>query len=362
MFGKNPNMHNPRLALLFLFLPAFNLMAQELNIAKMDSLFNNLEAGHKAMGSVLITKNNSIIYKKSIGHAFFNNKGGKALSTDIRYRTGSITKMFTAVLIFQLIEGKKLSLDTKLSAYFKQFPFADSITIAHLLSHRSGLYNYTTDWDSFRFKSTSRDSLLSIIAKGKTEFTPGTKTSYSNSNYILLGYIIERITGNSFDKVLKKKIVSRLKLKDTYYGGKIDTASGEAFSYNYESGEWKKQPETDISAAGGAGGIISTTSDLTKFIKGLFALKLVNRSSLDQMVTIKDGVGMGVEKLPFFNELLYGHSGQIDYFQSWLLHFPKHNLTITYLSNGFGGVPINNILSGILFITFNREYAVPSFR
>ena len=356
-------MHNKAIVFLIWILtslqPAFT---QIFNKVKMDSLFDGLSAYNKSMGSVLITRNDSVVYNRSIGYGIFSDSEKTLLNEKNRYRIGSITKTFTAIIIFQLIEEHKLALSTPLSAYFPQIPHSDKITIANLLNHRSGLYNYTTDWDSWRYKHQTHEQILKILINKKPDFEPDTKTAYSNSNYLLLGYIIEKICKTPYADAVKKGITSKISLADTYYGGKINPGNKEVYSYQLEQGTWKQQPETDMSAAGGAGALVSTPMDLSKFISTLFSGRLISDNSLHQMLTVKDGEGFGIEQLPFYDKTVYGHSGMIDLFQSWLLYFPKEKVSVVYTSNGYGGLGINDILKGILHIYFDKVYTIPNFK
>lgn len=343
----------------FCFQQAF---AQNFNKEKLDSLFDGLSTYNKSMGTVLVVRNDTLVYNRSIGYGVFSDAKKELLSEKSRFRIGSITKMFTAVMIFQLIEEHKLALSTPLSIYFPQIPSSAKITIANLLSHRSGLYNYTNDWDSWRFNPQTHEQMLRIITSKKVDFEPDTKTAYSSSNYLLLGYIIEKICKNTYAEAVKKRITSKIALRDTYYGGKINVHNKEVYSYQWVQGTWKQQSETDISAADGAGAMVSSSSDLTKFISALFSGILINDNSLQQMLTIKDGEGLGIEQLPFYDKLVYGHSGMIDLFQSWLLYFPQEKVSIVYTSNGYGGFGMNDILKGILHIYFDKSYTIPNFK
>ena len=356
-------MQKNALALLLWTLSGFHqAFAQNFNKEKLDRFFDGLSTYNKAMGTVLIVRNDTLDYNRSIGYGVFSDAKKELLSETSRFRIGSITKMFTAVMIFQLIEEHKLALSTPLSVYFPQIPNSAKITIGNLLSHRSGLYNYTNDWDSWRFNPQTHDQILRIITNKKVDFEPDTKTAYSSSNYLLLGYIIEKICKSTYGEAVKKRITSKIGLRDTYYGGKVNVDNKEVHSYQWVQETWKQQAETDISAADGAGAIVSTPSDLTKFIIVLFSHKLINDTSLHQMLTIKEGQGLGIEQLPFYDKLVYGHSGMIDLFQSWLLYFPREKVSIVYTSNGYGGFGINDILKGILHIYFDKSYTIPNFK
>jgi D-alanyl-D-alanine carboxypeptidase len=336
--------------------------AQNFNKNKLDSLFDGLSTYNKSMGTVVIVRNDTVIYNRSIGFGVFSDTQRELLSEKSKFRIGSITKMFTAVMIFQLVEERRLALTTPLSVYFPQIPNSTKITIGNLLSHRSGLYSYTNDWDSFRFTPHTQEQMLRIIADKKLDFEPDTKTAYSNSNYLLLGYIVENICKSSYAEAVKKRITSKIGLMDTYYGGKINPGKQEVYSYNWVKKTWIQIPETDMSVAGGTGAMVSTARDLSKFIVALFSHKLINDTSLQQMLTIKDGEGLGIEQFALNDELIYGHSGMIDLFQSCLLYIPKEKVVVVYTSNGHGGLRVIDIITGIIDIYFNTAYSIPNFK
>jgi D-alanyl-D-alanine carboxypeptidase len=332
-----------------------------INTVKLDSLFDTLEENNKAMGSFSVSKNGKTIYTKEIGFLNFEEK--KKTDEQTKFRIGSVTKMFTATLILQLIEEKKLALDTKLEKYFPDFPNANKITIEHLLNHRSGIFNLTNDTNfiSWMLFPKTEVEILSIMSSYKSVFEPGSKYQYSNSNYILLGYIIERIEARPYATVLKEKIAGKIGLKNTMYGGKIDPKKNEAFSYYIDKGSWQRDGESDMSIPHGAGAVISTPSDLTKFIEALFDGKLISDSSLARMKNIKEGYGYGMLSFPFFDKKTFGHDGLIDGFNSVLIHFPADSVTFCYLSNG-EVFPVNEIMIAAMEIYFDMNYKIPSFQ
>jgi D-alanyl-D-alanine carboxypeptidase len=334
---------------------------QNINRPKLDSLFNILGEKNKAMGSVAISKNGVVIYSKAIGYSLISEKEKKASSVNTKYRIGSISKMFTATMIFQLIEEGKLTLATTLDKYFAGIPNAKIITVGNLLSHRSGLHNITDDPEYMTYMTKPKNQLemIDIISKYKVDFQPDEKTAYSNTNFILLGYIVEKITGQTYPQNLEKRITSKIGLKNTYYGKKTSVAENEALSYKFD-GSWKLEPETDMSIPGGAGAIVSTPADLTKFIESLFGLKLVSEKSLSRMKTITNGMGMGMFQIPFYTKKGYGHNGGIDGFGSNVAYFPEDSLSIAYCTNGMV-YPMNSILIGVLSIYFNMDYKIPAF-
>jgi CubicO group peptidase (beta-lactamase class C family) len=302
-----------------------------------------------------------VVYAKAIGDRLITADKKIDATPDTRSRIGSISKMFTGVMIFQLIEEKKLTLDTKLARYFPSVPNAGKITIAQMLGHRSGIHNFTDDDNYLQWNTQSKTEkqMLEIVSGHPSEFEPGSKAEYSNSNYLLLGYIIEKITGQSYAANLGKRIVSKLGLKNTAVGGKTKPEKNESFSYQF-AGNWEQESETDMSVPGGAGSLVSTASDLTRFAQALFSKKLISAASLSQMKDIKDGYGMAMFRFPFYEKSGYGHTGGIDGFSSILCYFPADSVGVAYISNG-GTYPINDILIGVLSIYYKKPYTIPDF-
>lgn len=335
--------------------------SQNLNKLKLDSLLNILAEKNKAMGSLTISKNGTVLYSRAIGFSIISEKEITFATEKTKYRIGSISKLFTATMIFQIIEEGKLTLTTTLDKFFPKLPNANKITISNLLNHRSGLHNFTADPDYITWltQTKTQDEMLAIISKSTVDFQPNEIAAYSNSNYVVLGYIIEKISNRSYSKNLEERITSKIGLSNTYFGSKTNTYNNESFSYHFV-GIWKQKPETDMSIPGGAGSIISTPSDLTKFIEALFSLKLISKNSLIQMKTITDGYGMGMFQIPFYTKKAYGHNGVIDGFASNLAYFPEDSLAVAYCTNG-QIYPLNNILIGVLSICFNKEYSIPTF-
>jgi D-alanyl-D-alanine carboxypeptidase len=342
------------------FLDAFG---QKLNAQKLDSLFVALSTNNKAMGSMAISKNGKLLYARAIGFEIINEKD-KITSTDkTKYRIGSITKTFTTVLIFQLIEEGKLSLTTTIDKYFPSVPNAKTITITNLLNHRSGIHNFTNDPEylTWMTKPKTKDEMIAIISKLPSEFQPDSKAEYSNSNFVLLGFIIEKLRMKPYSEVLTEWITKKIGLTETSYGTAADVKRNESYSYKWMNGKWNQEPETDMSIPHGAGAIVATPSDLTKFIEALFGGKLVKPESLLKMKTMTDNYGMGLFQIPFWSRKGFGHNGGIDGFASNVAYFPEDSLAIAYCTNG-QVYSMNDILIGALDIYFNLPYKIPTFK
>jgi CubicO group peptidase (beta-lactamase class C family) len=344
--------------LLTLVLPAV-LYAQTLDKAKLDQLFDRLLEKNKGMGSLILARDGNVLYSRSFGFSQISGNEKKPLTAETKHRIASITKTFTAVMIFQLVEEKKLKLTDTLDKFFPQIPNAARITIAQMLAHRSGIHNIDPD-GAWGKQPRTRDEVVARIAQGQPDFEPDSHHKYSNAGYILLGYIVEKVGGKPYQAALKERIASRIGLKDTYLGtGNTDPGRNEALSYRYIGG-WREAAELDFSIVAGAGGIVSTPADMTKFIQALFDLKLVSEDSLRQMTTIRDGEGMGIEPYTFAGKTLYGHSGGSSSSGALLAYWPEEKLALAYVTNA-KIYPVRNIVSGVFDIYSNRPFQIPAF-
>lgn len=334
--------------------------AQKMNVAKLDSLFQILEAKNKFMGSIAVSQNGTLLYSKSIGmDDIESNKKASDLS---KYRVGSISKMFTSALIFKAIEEKKLSLNHTIETFFPTIENANKITIGNLLNHRSGIYNFTNapEYITYNTQPKSEKEMIEIITKGKSVFEPNSKADYSNSNYVLLSYILEKTYKKPFKIILNDKIAKTLGLRNTYVGSKINIQNNESNSYSF-SEKWIKEPETDMTIPMGAGAVVSNPQDLTLFIEKLFANAIISESSLKQMTALQDNYGMGIFQYPFYQNKSYGHTGGIDEFRSSLAYFPDDKLAVALTSNG-RTYDNNDILIATLNSYYDKPFTIPTFK
>lgn len=317
---------------------------------EVDELLAVYEKNVQFMGSVEVSRKGKTIYSKTIGYSDI--ESNRRADSTTRYRIGSVSKMFTAALIFKAIEENKLSLNETIEGYFMSIKNADKITIANLLQHRSGIHDYTRDENFMEYRTyyKSSEQLLSLLSNYESDFTPNTKGDYSNSNYFLLARILEKKYDKSFEKILREKIVQPLGLDDTYCGKGINLANNESNSYDF-SEKRTKFVETDMSLAFGSGSIVSTSKDVNTFMTALFTGQLLTKESLAFMTTIKDNYGMGLFRYEFNDQKGFGHRGQLDAFRSTSIYFPKEDLAFTLISNG-SKIDINDLYMKILRLYF----------
>lgn len=334
-----------------------NLQAQ-LQQQRCDSLMQQLDDYQQAMISVCLRKNNVPLYNRSIGWA--NMEAGIKSDSLTLYGIGSVSKMFTAVMIYQLFEEKKLHPNTTLNHYFPQLRHADKISIAQLLNHSSGIHNFTDDsvyW-SFYDQVQTNKSYIAYLNTLPSDFEPGSKNEYSNTNYVLLSMIIEFAGKAPYEKQLTERICNRLALKHTYYGKWSEGKTPETQSYKWNA-QWVVEKRTHPSVPRGAGAITSTPNDLCVFIEGLMQGKLLNKASLQQMLTLTAGYGNGIFQIPFYSMKGWGHTGSIDGFESTLTYFEKEKLSMCILGNAYR-YSMNDIAIGLLSIWLNRPYTIPN--
>jgi CubicO group peptidase (beta-lactamase class C family) len=346
------------LILIAFLISTFSVVSQDVKNQKIDSILTSLESNNTVMGSMFITKNNEDVYSRSIGFSSLEDKIKSSEKT--KYRIGSITKMYTATMIFQLVDDSKLNLDQHLSDFFPKIKNAGNITIGNLLSHRSGIYNLTRSDDFNPYKMQLKREMLAKIEKSEPDSEPNIKTEYSNTNFILLGYILEEIYNQPYSEILKSQIADILDLNNTYYGDFINTKNNEALSYTFNE-KWKKSNETHMSLPHGAGAIVSTPQEVTIFMNGLMEGKLISAKSLEQMKVITDGIGYGIGQFSMYDRSIYGHSGGIDGFTSLVIYEPREKVTIAFTSNG-SQLGLRNIviegLDSFMDIPFEKTEAI----
>ena len=333
--------------------------SQTFDKKKLDTYFQVLEKNNKFMGSVALSKNGELIYTKSIGYADLEHKIKATEKT--KYRIGSITKSFTSVLIFKAIEKKKLDLNETIDTWFPTITNSNKITIKHLLTHRSGIHNFTNNANYLQWNTQSKTEMemIEIIQKGGSDFKPNSRAMYSNSNFVLLTFILEKTFNMSYSDLVQNQIIKPLHLANTFVFGKINPKNNEAKSYHY-FGSWKKEAETDFSVPLGAGAITSTPTDLIKFANALFEGQLLTPESLKIMKTIKEGYGSGLFQVPFYSRIGYGRTGGIDGFRSVYSYFEDDKISYALTSNGTN-MNNNDISIAVLSAVFNKSYQIPVY-
>src|SRR5690606_24586739 len=176
-------------------------IAQDFDKAKLDNYFDALEANNKFMGSVAVSQKDRTVYTRSVG--FSDVENNVKANENSKYRIGSISKTFTSVLVWKAIEEKNIDIKQTIETFFPSIPNGGKITIKDLLSHRSGIHNFTNEEDylTWNTQAKSEKEMVEIIAKNGSDFEPGSTAEYSNSNFVLLNYILEKTFNKSYDEL-----------------------------------------------------------------------------------------------------------------------------------------------------------------
>ncbi|WP_160070014.1 serine hydrolase domain-containing protein [Sphingobacterium bovisgrunnientis] len=320
--------------IIFYFNFSHSSLAQEEKKERLTNYLNTLFTNKKVMGSVAISRNDSIIYSKAIGYA--NVEKNKLNDNNTAFRIGSLTKTYTAVLVMKAIEEKKIKLDDKLNLYYPQIKKSDNITIEMLLNHRSGLYNFTEKEEENTWSQTfhTEEEIINFFKNENNYFEPGTDYAYSNTNYVLLGFILQRLYNKSYNEILQQKICQPLNLQHTYFKNEIDETLNEAVSYNIQD-EFIQNSSCNYAAHFASGGIFSSAIEVNQFIAALFNNKIISSESLSLMLPKEKGsYGFGIERTAFNSpEEGYKHGGRVENYFAEYWYFPKEKIGVVSLAN-----------------------------
>lgn len=363
--------HNSRLVLLFgcvCLLFAFLGAAQNVPLEqKLDAYLTAYHDTNKFNGAALVARDGEVILEKGYGMANF--EWQIANDPDTRFRLGSVTKQFTAMLVLQLVQEGKLSLDTPVSDVLPAYR-RDSgavITVHHLLRHTSGLPNYTSE-PGMMFVSLNRESVAEFVANHCSrdlEFAPGSRMAYSNSGYYLLGAMIEALAGKPYAQVLRERILTPLGMADTCMESAGSVVPRRAYGYAYGLDGLRRAPALDVSMAYAAGGMVSTVKDLLLWDRALYQDTLLADSLKEKMFTpgLNDyGYGWTIAQIakPGGRETrkVVMHGGGINGFTS-LIARQLQDRCLVVLLNNTGGAPLRDIAQGIQAILDGQEAQMP---
>jgi len=301
-----------------------------------DNLLNGYVKADRFSGAVLVAQDGKPILRDGFGLA--NREWGIPVSPDTEFRLGSLTKQFTATAILQLAEQGKLTLDDPVRKYYAAAPKAwAGITIAHLLSHRSGIPSYTGIPGYFDGPSrldTSPEQLVALTRDKPLEFPPGSKFAYDNSGYILLGVVIEKVSGQSYASYLHDHIFKPLGMDHTGYDVSTDILPHRAGGYSKDKNGWHNATYLSMTVPYAAGSLYSTVDDLLMWDQALYAARPLRPASLTMMFTDHgDHYGAGYVIETQEGRRVWWHNGAINGFHTYLARYPDQHLTVIVLSN-----------------------------
>lgn len=311
------------------------------NLARMEQVIQSFVADKQFMGATLVARENDVLLDK--GYGFANLEWNIPNSPTTKFRLGSITKQFTAAAILLLEERGKLSVDDPVKKYMPDAPATwDKITIFHLLTHTSGIPNFTgfPDYAKLQGLSATPEELVARFRDKPLDFQPGEKWSYSNSGYVLLGYLIEKISGESYAHFVQENIFQPLGMVNSGYDSNSAITQNRASGYTHDQNGIVNAGYINMTIPLSAGGLYSTTEDLLRWEQGLFGGKLLSPASLKRMTTpFKGDYGFGLVIRSVNGHEEIRHAGGIEGFNTMLAYYPEDKLTVIVLANMNGSAP-----------------------
>jgi CubicO group peptidase (beta-lactamase class C family) len=315
-------------------------LAQD-NLPRMEEVVQSYVANKQFMGSVLVARGETILLDK--GYGFANLEWNIPNSPTIKFRLGSVTKQFTAASILLLEERGKLKVEDPVKKYMPDAPPAwDQVTIFNLLTHTSGIPSFTgfSDYASTEAIATTPEKLVARFRDKPLEFEPGEKWNYSNSGYVLLGYLIEKISGQDYKTFVQENIFNPLGMKDSGYDSNSAIISRRASGYTPGANGPVNTGFIHMSIPFSAGALYSTAEDLLRWEQGLFGGKVLSAASLQKMTTpFKNDYACGLGVKMVKGHQLIEHGGGIEGFNTQLSYYPDDKLTVAVLGNLNGSAP-----------------------
>ena len=334
------------------------------DVARMEQAIDLRVSTGQFMGTVLVAESGKFLINKGYGSANLEWKVPNSPST--KFRLGSVTKQFTAACILLLEERGKLKIEDPVKTYLPDAPAAwDQITIFNLLTHTSGIPNFTElpEFRGTETKPTTPEELVARFRDKPLDFAPGTSWHYSNSGYVLLGYLLEKISGQPYSKFLQDNIFTPLGMKDSGYDSNTEVIPRHAVGYAPGPGGPVVAGYIDMSIPFSAGGLYSTTGDLLRWEQALYGGKVLTAASLRKMTTPfreNYALGLGVRKTAS-GDRIFSHSGGLEGFNTWVGYLPGKDVAVIVLANLNGNAP-DNIASDLTKILDGEKATLISDR
>jgi CubicO group peptidase (beta-lactamase class C family) len=353
-----------KILLSIVILLIFNCSFAQNDAARIDTLLNAYQQLGRFNGSALVAKNGTVLLNKGYGYR----DAEKRILNDEHsiFQLGSVTKQFTSAVILKLQAEHKLSVSDKLSKYFPEFPRGDSITIKELLTHTSGIYNYTNDASFMQNEITkpkTREQMMALFENKPLDFSPGTSWSYSNSGYSMLGYIIEKVTKASYEQAVRNFIFSPLKMTKSGFDFTDLKSSDKTTGYFVlNAHDTARSPIVDSTISFSAGAIYSTTGDLYHWSQALENNTILSASQQNEAYTpVKNNYGYGWVIDSIDGERRVSHNGGIPGYITTISRVPADGVTIILLSNA-SNETIGVISNSIYAILYHKNYELPKER
>lgn len=296
------------------------------------------------MGAVLVARGNDVLLSRGYGSA--NLEWNIPHTPATKFRLGSVTKQFTAAGILLLEERGQLSVSDPIKKYIPDAPAAwDAITLHHLLSHTSGIPNLTNgqqfpEYETTKTLATTPAKTMARFRDRPLDFPVGERFSYSNSGYIVLGAVIEKVSGMPYARFVQENLFTPLGMKDTGYDTADAVIPRRAAGYERGKDGVTNAPFISMTIPFAAGGLYSTTEDLLQWEQALVAGKVIKPETFAKMTTEnKGGYAYGLTVRPMGKHRSFAHGGGIEGFNTFLAYFPDEKITVIVLSNLSGNAP-----------------------
>jgi CubicO group peptidase (beta-lactamase class C family) len=331
--------------------------------ARLEAVAKSYTAGNAFMGAVLVAEGDRILLDQGYGMADL--EWNIPNSPEAKFRLGSLTKQFTATLVLLLQQDGKLHIADPVGKYLPDAPKSwEKITLANLLGHTSGIPNFTSDKEFGKWGMSPHTATeeIAFFRDKPLGFEPGSKFAYSNSNYEVLGAVIEKVSGEKYGDLLRKRIFQPLGMQDT--GLDTDELILPKRAQGYSPGKegLVHARSESMTVPWAAGSIYSTTGDLLRWERGLFGGKVLNDASLAAMTTAGKGdYGLGVGVVQQDGIKIIQHGGGIEGFNTQLTYVPDRRITVVVLSNVNGAAPAS--MGGqLLDVTMGKPVILASER
>lgn len=304
--------------------------------------------------AILVSRGGEVLFEKGYGLADVGNR--VAVTPDTKFRIGSVSKQFTAAAVLKLQEQGKLLVTDTLSNFMPDYPRGDEVTLHHLLTHTSGIHNYTGIHDFLELATVPVEPVehIAYFRDHPYDFDPGEQWVYSNSGYYLLAHVVALVSEQPFGEFLREQFFEPLGMNDTGPHDAETVLTHEAFGYAYADGGVKKALNWDMSRAMGAGSVYSTVRDLGRWNEAVFSYEALSEETMASALTparLNDGsvagamgdvYGYGWMTGDLRGMQVVNHSGGLHGFVAYLAWIPEKRLTVTMLHNAYPPIPRMN--------------------
>jgi CubicO group peptidase (beta-lactamase class C family) len=336
-------------------------------IQTIDNLIQETYPPTQPGAAVIVVRDGEIIFRKGQGMA--NLELGVPIEPDMVFRLGSITKQFTAVAILMLAEQGKLALDDAITKFLPDYPTHDHlITVEHLLTHTSGIKSYTDmpEWPPLWRKDFTVQELIDFFKYQPMQFAPGKRWAYSNSGYILLGAILEKVSGQTYEQFLQQSIFDPLRMKQSYYDSPLRVIPRRVAGYDKGPEGYTNAAYLSMTQPYAAGALASTVDDLAIWDSALYTDQLLKHETLQRAFIsyrLMDGsstaYGYGWAILEYEGHLLIEHGGGIHGFRTHAIRMPADRVFMAILSNN-GGADPEQLAFKIAALVIGQPYKEPT--